>query len=102
MQNTAINNTIDFQIDFDDVSITILDTQNWRDVIAYAAEIEVNGKRILHFDAVKIDSTKLVYPLIVAETGEPKNSFVGLKSFSKLVKNLKYVPKYTNNVYAFK
>jgi hypothetical protein len=93
---------IDCQVVFDDVSITILNTQNWRDVTAFATDLEVNGNRILQFDAVGIDSTKLVFPLIVAETGDPENSFVGLKSFSKLIKKLKYVPKYTNNVYAFK
>jgi hypothetical protein len=101
-QTETMNNLIDCQVVFNDVSITILNTQNWRDVTAYATETEVNGKRILLFDAVKIDSTKLFYPLIVAETGDPKNSFVGLKSFSKLIKKLKYVPKYTNNVYEFK
>ena len=101
-KNETMNNLIDCQFVFDDVSNTILNTQNWRDVTSFATDLEVNGNRILQFYAVGIDSTKLVYPLIVAETGDPENSFVSLKSFSTLVKKLKYVPKYTNNVYAFK
>lgn len=99
---TTSNELIDLQVDFGDVSVTVLDTQYWRDIISCSNQIEISDRRIVRFKVFHNRIENKNYPVIISISGDPGEPFLQLKSFSKMLEKLNYQPKYQNNVYEFR